>query len=110
MKIFKPEIRDVRITRYIQPFREGGSLPALVDADDGFSYVINFRGAGQGRKALVADLIGGELSRWRGLRLPEMVVADLDASCARIQPDEEIRALRRFSVRNNLGVHFLNGG
>lgn len=109
MKIFKPEIRDVRITRYIQPFREGGSLPALVDADDGFSYVIKFRGAGQGRKALVAELIGGELSRFLGLRMPEMVFADLDESFARMEPDEEIQDLLRFSVGKNLGVHFLNG-
>lgn len=109
MKIFKPEIRDVQITRYIQPFREGGSLPALVDADDGFSYVIKFRGAGQGRKALIAELIGGELSRFLGLRMPEMVFADLDESFARMEPDEEIQDLLRFSVGKNLGVHFLNG-
>jgi len=109
MKIFKPEIRDVRIIRYIQPFREGGSLPALVDADDGFSYVIKFRGAGQGRKALVAELIGGELCRILGLRMPELVFADLDESFARMEPDEEIQDLLRFSVGKNLGVHFLNG-
>lgn len=109
MKIFKPEIRDVVITRYVQPFREGGSLPALVDADDGFSYVIKFRGAGQGRKALVAELIGGELARLLGLRMPEMVFADLDESFARTEPDEEIQDLLRFSVGKNLGVHFLNG-
>ncbi|PRD45439.1 HipA family kinase [Sphingobacterium haloxyli] len=109
MKIFKPEIREVRITRYIQPFREGGSLPALVDADDGFSYVIKFRGAGQGRKALIAELIGGELCRFLGLRMPELVFADLDESFARMEPDEEIQDLLRFSVGKNLGVHFLNG-
>ncbi|KGE13643.1 HipA family kinase [Sphingobacterium deserti] len=109
MKIFKPEIRDVQITRYIQPFREGGSLPALVDADDGFSYVIKFRGAGQGRKALVAELIGGELARFLGLKMPEMVFAELDESFARTEPDEEIQDLLRFSVGKNLGVHFLNG-
>lgn len=109
MKIFKPEIREVRIIRYVQPFREGGSLPALVDADDGFSYVIKFRGAGQGRKALIAELIGGELSRFLGLRMPEMVFAELDESFARMEPDEEIQDLLRFSVGKNLGVHFLNG-
>lgn len=109
MKIFKPEIRDVRIIRYVQPFREGGSLPALVDADDGFSYVIKFRGAGQGRKALIAELIGGELCRFLGLRMPEMVFAELDESFARMEPDEEIQDLLRFSVGKNLGVHFLNG-
>ncbi|NGM62290.1 aminotransferase class I and II [Sphingobacterium sp. SGG-5] len=109
MKIEKPEIREVNIIRYIQPFREGGSLPALVDADDGFSYVIKFRGAGQGKKALVAELIGGELARLLGLRMPEMVFAELDESFARTEPDEEIQDLLRFSVGKNLGVHFLNG-
>lgn len=108
-KINKPEIREVNITRYVQPFREGGSLPALVDADDSFSYVIKFRGAGQGKKALVAELIGGELSRFLGLRMPEMVFAELDASFARSEPDEEIQDLLKFSVGKNLGVHFLNG-
>lgn len=109
MEIRKPEIRDVNITRYIQPFREGGSLPGLVDADDGFSYVIKFRGAGQGKKALVAELIGGELARFLGLRMPEMVFAELDESFARLEPDEEIQDLLKFSVGKNLGVHFLNG-
>ncbi|QBQ40474.1 aminotransferase class I and II [Sphingobacterium psychroaquaticum] len=109
MKVFKPEIRSVNITRYVQPFREGGSLPGLVDADDGFSYVIKFRGAGQGKKALVAELIGGELARFMGLRMPEMVFADLDESFARMEPDEEIQDLLRFSVGQNLGVHFLSG-
>jgi len=105
----KPEIREVNIIRYIQPFREGGSLPGLVDADDGFSYVIKFRGAGQGKKALVAELIGGELSRLLELRMPELVFADLDGSFARLEPDEEIQDLLKFSVGKNLGVHFLNG-
>lgn len=109
MDIEKLEIREVNIIRYIQPFREGGSLPALVDADDGFSYVIKFRGAGQGKKALVAELIGGELARLLGLRMPEMVFAELDASFARMEPDEEIQDLLKFSVGKNLGVHFLNG-
>lgn len=109
MREKKIEIRDVNIIRYIQPFREGGSLPGLVDADDGFSYVIKFRGAGQGKKALVAELIGGELARLLGLRMPEMVFAELDESFARMEPDEEIQDLLRFSVGKNLGVHFLNG-
>lgn len=109
MEAKKIELRDVNIIRYIQPFREGGSLPGLVDADDGFSYVIKFRGAGQGKKALVAELIGGELARFLGLRMPEMVFAELDPSFARMEPDEEIQDLLRFSVGKNLGVHFLNG-
>lgn len=109
MIIKKPEIREVTITRYIQPFREGGSLPALADADDGFSYVIKFRGAGQGKKALIAELIGGEIARILNLRMPEMVFADLDESFARTEPDEEIQDLLKFSVGKNLGVHFLNG-
>lgn len=104
-----PEIREVNIIRYIQPFREGGSLPGLIDADDGFSYVIKFRGAGQGKKALVAELIGAELSRVLDLRMPELVFAELDESFARLEPDEEIQDLLKFSVGKNLGVHFLNG-
>lgn len=102
-------IREVNIIRYIQPFREGGSLPGLVDADDGFSYVIKFRGAGQGKKALVAELIGAEIARLLGLRMPELVFAELDESFARLEPDEEIQDLLKFSVGKNLGVHFLNG-
>lgn len=103
------EIREVNITRYIQPFREGGSLPGLVDADDGFSYVIKFRGAGQGKKALIAELIGAEIARLIGLRMPEIVFAELDESFARLEPDEEIQDLLKFSVGKNLGVHFLKG-
>ncbi|MGN0001937.1 MAG: HipA family kinase [Sphingobacterium composti] len=109
MGIQKPEIREVEIIRYVQPFREGGSLPGLVDADDGFSYVIKFRGAGQGKKALVAELIGGELARILGLRMPELVFANLDESLWRLEADEEIQDLLKFSIGKNLGVHFLNG-
>lgn len=109
MKIKRPDIREVNIIRYIQPFREGGSLPGLVDADDGFSYVIKFRGAGQGKKALVAEFIGGELARFLGLKVPEMVYADLNEGFGRTEPDEEIQDLLKFSVGKNLGVSFLNG-
>ncbi|MGJ1264193.1 HipA family kinase [Sphingobacterium spiritivorum] len=109
MNIKELDIREVNIIRYVQPFREGGSLPALVDADDGFSYVIKFRGAGQGRKALIAELIGGELARILGLRVPEIVFAELDDSFGRTEPDEEIQDLLKFSVGKNLGLHFLNG-
>jgi len=103
------EIRNVNIIRYIQPFREGGSLPGLVSADDGFDYVIKFRGAGQGKKALVAEFIGGEFARLMKLRVPEMVFAYLDEGFGRIEPDEEIQDLLKFSVGENLGVSFLNG-
>ncbi|MVZ66899.1 aminotransferase class I and II [Sphingobacterium sp. DK4209] len=109
MEIKNPEIREVNIIRYIQPFREGGSLPGLVDADDGFSYVIKFRGAGQGKKALVAEFIGAELARMIGLRVPEMVFAHLDVGFGRTEPDEEIQDLLKFSEGMNLGVHYLNG-
>ena len=103
------EIRNVNIIRYIQPFREGGSLPGLVSADDGFDYVIKFRGAGQGKKALVAEFIGGEFARLMGLRVPEMVFAFLSEGFGRTEPDEEIQDLLKFSVGENLGVSFLNG-
>lgn len=109
LEIKSPDIREVNIIRYIQPFREGGSLPGLVDADDGFSYVIKFRGAGQGKKALVAEFIGGELARFLGLRVPEMVYANLDVGFGRTEPDEEIQDLLKFSVGKNLGVSYLNG-
>jgi hypothetical protein len=70
----KLELRTVNVTRYVTPLREGGSLPAIVEADDGFLYVIKFRGAGQGKKALVAELIGGELARAIGLKMPELII------------------------------------
>lgn len=105
----KLDIRNVDIIRYIQPLREGGSMPGLVEADDGFNYVIKFRGAGQGTKALVADLICGELARILGFKMPEMVFANLNEGFGRLEPDEEIQDLLKFSVGNNLGVHFLSG-
>ena len=80
----KIEIRTVDVMRYIMPLREGGSLPAIVEADDGFQYVIKFRGAGQGKKALIADLIGAELARAIGLRVPEIVFMNLDLSLIHI--------------------------
>lgn len=102
-------IRNVIITRYIQPFREGGSLPGLIAADDGFKYVIKFHGAGQGCKALVAELICGELARLLGFKVPELVFAELHEGFGRLEPDEEIQDLLKFSVGQNLGVHFLSG-
>src|SRR5689334_3129029 len=76
--IKKPEIRTVQVMRYVTPLREGGSLPAIAEADDGFLYVLKFRGAGQGSKALIADFIGGEIARAIGLRILEIVFAELD--------------------------------
>ena len=95
--------------RYITPLREGGSLPAIAEADDGFLYVIKFRGAGQGTKALIADLIGAEIARVAGLKVPELVFAQLDEAFGRTEPDEEIQDLLRASEGLNLGVHFLSG-
>lgn len=102
-----PEIRTVNVTRYVTPLREGGSLPAIVEADDGFPYVLKFRGAGQGKKALIAELIGGELARTIGLRVPEIVFMHLDDSFSKTEPDEEIQDLLKFSVGLNLGLHYL---
>jgi hypothetical protein len=89
--------------------REGGSLPAIVEADDEFLYVLKFRGAGQGVKALIAELIAGELARAMGLRVPEIVLAHLDAAFGRTEPDEEIQDLLRASEGLNLGLHYLAG-
>lgn len=84
-------------------------MPAIAEADDGFLYVLKFRGAGQGRKALVAELIGGEIARALGLRVPEIVFADLDAAFGRTEPDEEIQDLLKASVGQNLALHYLSG-
>ncbi len=100
-------IRTVHVTRYITPLREGGSLPAIAEADDEFIYVLKFRGAGQGPKALIAELIGGEIARALGLRVPEIVFAELDEGFGRLERDEEIQDLLKFSVGLNLGLHYL---
>jgi hypothetical protein len=102
-------IRKVDVTRYVTPLREGGSLPAIVEADDGFLYVLKFRGAGQGVKALIAELIGGELARLLGLRVPEIVFAHVDPAFGRTEPDEEIQDLLKFSEGLNLALHYLSG-
>ncbi len=102
-------IRKVKVTRYVTPLREGGSLPAIVEADDGFLYVLKFRGAGQGIKSLIAELIGGELARIIGLHVPEIVFANLDEAFGRTEPDEEIQDLLKASVGLNLGLHYLSG-
>jgi hypothetical protein len=89
--------------------REGGSLPAIVEADDQFLYVLKFRGAGQGRKALIAELLGGEIARALGFKVPEIVFAQLDIAFGRIEGDEEIQDLLKASVGLNLGLHYLSG-
>lgn len=104
-----PQLRSVNVTRYVTPLREGGSMPAIAEADDQFLYVLKFRGAGQGRKALIAELIGGEIARALGLRVPEIVFAHLDSAFGRIEGDEEIQDLLKASVGLNLALHYLSG-
>ncbi len=104
-----PQIRTVDVTRYVTPLREGGSLPAIVEADDGFLYVLKFRGAGQGVKALIAELLGGEIARALGFRVPEIVFANVDPAFGRTEPDEEIQDLLKFSEGLNLALHYLSG-
>ena len=105
----RPQIRMVDVTRYITPLREGGSLPAIVEADDDFLYVLKFRGAGQGVKALIAELLGGEIARALGFRVPEIVFANVDPAFGRTEPDEEIQDLLKFSEGLNLALHYLSG-
>lgn len=102
-------LRVTEVTRYLVPLREGGSLPALVEAADGFMYVLKFRGAGQGIKVLIAELVVGELARLLHLRIPELVFCTLDPAFGRSEPDEEIQDLLRASTGLNLGLHFLAG-
>lgn len=103
------DIRTTHVTRYIMPLREGGSLPALADADDGFKYVVKFRGAGHGTKALVSEFIGGEIARILGFKVPEIVFLDLDEAFGRTEADEEIQDLLQGSRGLNMGLHFLSG-
>ena len=105
----KINIRAVQIIRYVTPLREGGSLPAIVEGDDGFLYVLKFRGAGQGVKALVAELLGGEIARTLGLHMPEIVFAEVDPAFGRTEPDEEIQDLLKASAGLNLALHYLSG-
>lgn len=102
-------LRSIRVTRYVTPLREGGSLPALVEADDDGLYVLKFRGAGQGPRALVAEVLAGELARALGLPVPELVYADLDPDLARTEPDPEIQELIRASAGLNLAMDYLPG-
>ncbi len=105
---FEP-LRHVRMERYITPLREGGSLPGLAEASDGFKYVLKFGGGGHGAKALISEYIGGMIARAAGLRVPELVLADVDENFGRTEPDEEVRQLLEASKGLNLGLHFLNG-
>lgn len=102
-------LRTINATRYVTPLREGGSLPAIVEADDCGLYVLKFRGAGQGPLALVAELIAGEIGRALGLNVPEIVLMNVDASLGRNEPDYEIRELLRASVGLNLALDYLPG-
>lgn len=101
--------RTVEVTRYVTPLREGGSLPAIVEAEDLGTYVLKFRGAGQGPKVLVAELVVGELARRLGFRVPEIVFARLDTELARSEPDPEIQDLIRASGGRNLALDYLPG-
>jgi len=109
MQLYQSSIRTVNVTRYITPLREGGSLPAIAEADDNFMYVLKFRGAGQGTKALVAELVAGEIARALGLKIPEIVFANLDEAFGRTEPDEEIQDLLKASEGLNLALHYLSG-
>ena len=102
-------IRTITATRYLAPLREGGSLPAIVEADDARLYVLKFRGAGQGPKVLIAELLAGEIGRALGLPVPEIVFVELDAAFGRNEPHEEIQDLLRASVGLNLALAYIPG-
>ena len=109
MTEISPVVRTVQATRYVTPLREGGSLPAIVEADDLGTYVLKFRGAGQGEPVLVAELIAGELGRALGLPVPDIVFVELDPALGRSEPDEEIQDLMRASAGLNLALDYLPG-
>jgi len=102
-------LRTVTATRYVTPLREGGSLPAVIEADDDGMYVLKFRGAGQGPNALIAELVAGEIARAAGLPVPEIVFVELDPELARTEPDAEIQDLLRASAGLNLALDYLPG-
>ncbi|HLP03933.1 MAG TPA: HipA family kinase [Paludibacter sp.] len=102
-------LRTVNVTRYIIPLREGGSLPALAEADDGFKYVVKFRGSGHGTKMLISELVGGVVAKLLKLRVPELVFVQLDKAFGQTEGDEEIQDLLQGSRGLNLGLHFLSG-
>jgi len=104
-----PRIRTVTASRYVTPLREGGSLPAIVEANDDGLYVLKFRGAGQGPKALIAELLAGQIGRLAGLPVPEIVFAQLPADLARTEPDAEIQSLIGASAGLNLALDYLPG-
>ncbi len=105
----RPVLRTLAATRYVTPLREGGSLPAIVEAEDDGLYVVKFRGAGQGARALVAEVLAGEIGRALGLLVPTLVLVSLDPDIGRTEPDGEIRDLLKASVGLNLGVDYLPG-
>jgi hypothetical protein len=109
MNKIHPQLRTVNVIRYVTPLREGGSMPAIAEADDEFLYVLKFRGAGQGIKALIAEIIGGEIARALGFKVPEIVFANLDEAFGRTEPDEEIQDLLKASIGLNLALHYLSG-
>jgi hypothetical protein len=102
-------MRTVAATRYVTPLHEGGSLPAIVEADDDGMYVLKFRGAGQGARALIAELVAGEMARALGLPIPEIVLIELDPDLARTEPDPEIQDLIKNSAGLNVGLDYLPG-
>jgi hypothetical protein len=102
-------MRTVSARRYVTPLREGGSLPAIVEADDLGTYVLKFRGAGQGPKALVAELVAGEIGRALGIAVPEIVLMEVDPILGRSEPDYEIRSLIKASPGLNLAIDYLPG-
>jgi len=102
-------LRTVRATRYVTPLREGGSLPAIVEADDDGLYVVKFRGAGQGQRALIAELVSGEIGRVLGLRVPEIVLIEVDPVLGRAEPDFEVQDLLKASGGLNHALDFLPG-
>jgi len=107
MSYIVPHIRTVHVDRYVLPLTEGGSKPGLIEADDGEKYVIKFRGAAQGPKVLISELIGGEIARALGLNVPELVFAQLDEAYGRMEPDEDIQAQFKASVGLNIALRYL---
>ncbi len=102
-------LKEVKGTQYLTALREGGSLPGIIEADNDGTYVVKFRGAGQGSAALVAEIVVGELGRHLGIRVPDLVILDVDAELARREPDQEVQQLLQASTGPNLAMDFLPG-